>query len=226
MFDRALLLIMASIVSVLGCATTTPKDYTDFRNSDPRSVLIVPVVNNTVNVDAADYFLTTIPMPVAERGYYVFPIHAVKRTMEDEGLADANMVHDHDPTRLAELFGADSVLYITIHKWESKYVVIKTVVTVTFAYRLVDGENGNLLWDWQETMQYSSSSSASGDLVVSLIADAVSAAITRAAPNYMPLARQANQNAVNRNGYGLPAGKYHPKYMDDLEAFPIAEQGE
>lgn len=208
----------------IGCALTEPKDYTAFREADPESILVVPVINNTVNVDAADYFLTTIPMPVAERGFYVFPVHTVKRTMEDEGLADANMVHDADPTRLASLFGADSVLYITVEEWEARYVILNTVVTVTFSYRLVDGATGVLLWESQETMEYSSSSGSSGDLAADLVVSAVSAAMTRAAPNYMPLARQANFNAVTRRGHGLPAGAFHPAYLEDLDEYPVAEE--
>ena len=48
----------------------------------------------------------------------------------------------------------------------------------------------------------------------------VQAAVTKAAPNYMPLARQANKNAVLRIGRGLPAGPYNvEQYQNDLDSF-------
>ena len=72
----------------------------------PRSILVVPVVNNSVDVTAGDYFLSTVPVPLAERGYYVFPVNLVKRLLEDDGLADASLVHGAQTDCLAALFGA------------------------------------------------------------------------------------------------------------------------
>jgi hypothetical protein len=74
------------------------------------------VVNKSVDLNAADYFLSTVPIPLAERGYYVFPVNLVKRVLEDDGLADAFLVHSADPARLAALFGADAVLYVAIER--------------------------------------------------------------------------------------------------------------
>ena len=72
-----------------------------------------------VDVTAPDYFLSTVPIPLAERGYYVFPVNLVKRVLEDDGLSDAVLVHSADPKRLAALFGADAVLYVTIERWDA-----------------------------------------------------------------------------------------------------------
>jgi hypothetical protein len=45
---------------------------------------------------------------------------------------------------------------------------------------------------------------------------AISAAMTKAAPNYMPLARQANGMAFKYpEGPGFPAGPYHPDHLKD-----------
>jgi hypothetical protein len=106
------------------------KDYSKFRDEDPESILIVPVVNRSADVDAPDYFLSTATLPIAERGYYVFPVNLVKRLLEDDGLSDANIVHSADPTRLRELFGADAILYISIERWDARYAVLSTTVTV------------------------------------------------------------------------------------------------
>ena len=108
--------LLASVLGVLiGCnpPATNPSDYTRLRAENPRSILVVPVINRTVDVTAPDYCLATISRPVAERGYYVFPVNLVKHVLEDEGLADANLVHQAKPKRLGELFGVDTILYIT-----------------------------------------------------------------------------------------------------------------
>lgn len=207
----------------LAACVTAPasRDYAAFRAADPHSIAIVPAVNRSVEVTAADYYLSTITLPLAERGYYVFPVHLVKRVMEDDGLADADLVHSTAPEKVAELFQADAVLYVTIEEWESNYAVLATTTRVTLSYALKDGHTGETLWDDTERMVYQPQSSGGG--IAGLIAQAVTAAMERAAPNYMPLARQANAMAVNRAGLGLPAGPYAAAYTKDGDVFPSGQ---
>ena len=91
MKTTVLIIFLFSIIGT-GCATLPAKDYTDFNTANIRSILVVPVVNNSVDVTAPDYFLSTVSIPVAELGYYVFPVNLIKRTLEDDGLSDANLV--------------------------------------------------------------------------------------------------------------------------------------
>lgn len=222
---RVARIIIMTVVAVglLGACATPPekKDYSAFRADDPRSILIVPVVNNTVEVNAPDYFLSTISKPVAERGYYTFPVNLVKLVMEEDGLADADMVHQADPTRLGELFGADAILYIVIESWETQYVVLSATTTVSFTYVLKSGRTGEELWRESATRQYSPSANTggSGGLLGVLVAAAISAAIQKAAPNYIPLAKQANTWAVSSVGKGFPAGPHHAQYGKDKDKF-------
>jgi hypothetical protein len=206
---------LIAAVSLLGaCATTPKKDLSKFVSANPRGILVVPVVNKSVDVDAAEYFLSTISIPLAERGYYVFPVNMVKRLLEDDGLSDAMLVHRADPTRVCGLFGADAVLFITIERWDAKYLLLTTQVTVALEYVLKDGRMGETLWEDSQKMVYAPQSSGGG--LGGLIAAAVTAAVEKAAPSYMPLARQANANALTYPGRGFPAGPYHPDYKKDL----------
>jgi hypothetical protein len=199
-----------------GCVAAPPRpDYDKLLAAAPRSILVVPVVNNTVDVDAASYFLSTIPVPVAERGYYVFPVNLVKRVLEDDGLSDASLVHAADPVRLCALFGADAALYVTIEKWEAKYLLISTQVTVAFTYVIKDGRTGDTLWTEKRLTTYQSDSGGGQGGAAGLIAAIVSAAVTKASPNYMGLARQANAQALGPAGTGVPFGPYRPEYGTD-----------
>ncbi len=60
---------------------------------------------------------------------------------------------------------------------------------------------------------------AGGSGVGALIAMAVIAALEKAAPNYMPLARQANSSAINTPHQGLPAGPHIALYRTDTKDF-------
>jgi hypothetical protein len=213
-------LSLAGLVALLaGCASAPAHyDYSQFRTEGPRSILVVPVTNKSVDVNAPDYFLATIATPLAERGYYVFPINMVRSVLADDGLSDANLVHAGDPRRLGELFGTDAILYISIERWDAKYVVLSTKVTVELNYSLKSTHTGQELWKSHQVVVYQPQQSSAGG-IAGLVANAIAAAVTKAAPNYMPLARQANGGAINLKGTGLPAGPYDEMFGKDRAEF-------
>jgi hypothetical protein len=164
-----------------GCAQNITKyDYTALREANPHSILVVPVVNKTTQVEAADTFLATLAPPLAERA----------------------------PTaRLAGLFGADAVLYAEVDHWEASYILVNTTTTVSVHYVLKSGKTGVTLWENTVTTTYSPQAS-SGNIIADLIADAIIAAMERAHPSYIPLARQANGIAFYDQNKGLLTGPY------------------
>jgi len=164
--------LLPLVLAAAGCVhPAPPKDYSRLISANPRSILVVPVVNKSVDVDASDYFLSTLSVPLAERGYYVFPVNLVKRMLEDDGLSDAALVHGTDPARLCALFGADAVLFVTIEQWTATFVLLSTQVTVEFEYVLKDGRTGEELWRDHERGVYTSNSGGQG------LAGAIAAAI-------------------------------------------------
>lgn len=210
-----LLLLLLIFLTLVGCAGSKPylSNQEKFLSSSPHSILIVPVVNNSVDITAAEYMLSTLTIPLAEKGYYIFPINAVKRVLEDDGLADSSLVHSAPTSKLTNLFGADVVLYVTIEQWDAKYAVLTTTTTVAIAYQIRDGKTDDVLWENRVKMVYQPdpgvNSGSVGGLVASLIVKAVVAAVEKGSPNYMPLAHQANGQAFLRYpGPGIPQGPY------------------
>ncbi len=223
-------LALTSLASLLAtaCATAVPVpyDYTQYRSESPRSIVVLPALNNTLNVNAPDYFLSTLSAPVGERGYYVFPAFMVSRILEENGLSDAGLVHEADTRRIGELFGCDAAMYVVIERWESQYILLATQTTVQFRYQLRSCHTGESLWSTSEIMTYSPQASNSGNPLADLLVQAVVAAVEKADPNYMPLARQANLMATGRAGFGLPAGPYRPEFYNaDHDLYPIGNGG-
>jgi hypothetical protein len=203
------LAFLAALLLMTGCATQSAKqDLSAFNTAKPRSILVVPAVNKSLDVDAPNYLLTTLTLPLAERGYYVFPVHTAKTVLEQEGFYDGEQVQKQPPQALAQLFGADAVLFVTINRWDAQYAVISTTVTVDFDYRLVS-KDGTELWKANKKMQYSPQNQNTGSALGNLISAAVSAALERAKPNYMPLAQQANQQVLTMDATAIPYGPYH-----------------
>lgn len=208
----AIKLVLPLLLVLGGCATQQQpaKDHSAFNAAAPRSILIVPVINKSLDVDAPNYVLSTLTVPLAEKGFYVFPVHTTKFVLEQEGFYEGEQISKQSPQTLSKMFGADAVLYVTINRWDAQYVVLSTVVTVEFDYRMVD-KNGQEIWATKEHMRYQpQNNNSSGNALADLIATAVMAAMERAKPNYMPLARQANQHAFVIGPDAPPNGPYWP----------------
>lgn len=205
---RALALTAALLLT--GCATQQAKqDLSAFRAANPRSILVVPAANKSLDVDAPNYLLTTLTVPLAEKGYYVFPVHTAKTVLEQEGFYDGDQVHKQPPETLARLFGADAVLFVTINRWDAQYAILATTVTVDFDYRLV-AKDGTELWKANKKMQYTPQNNSTGNPIADLVASAVTAALQRAKPNYMPLAQMANVQVLTAEPTAIPNGPYLP----------------
>ena len=205
-------IIVLALTLLAGCVPQefVKRDMSAFQTAAPRSILVVPTINKSLDVDAPNYVLSTLPVPLAEKGYYVFPVNTTKYVLEQEGMYEADRIHTQPTESLAKLFGADAVLYVTINRWDATYAFIATTVTVDFDYRMVS-KDGTEIWKEHKTMQYSPQNNSSGSPLADLIGALVSAAITRAAPNYMPLTQQANQQVFVLGQNALPDGPYRPK---------------
>jgi hypothetical protein len=201
-----------------GCVTQPKPDYSNFFDHQPRSILVVPPANKTTAVDAPAVFLTTLSAAFAERGYYVFPVFLVQDILNDLGATDEGAIAAIPPEKFKEVFGTDSILYVTITDWTTTYVVLSSNITVGAEYRLVDAGTGAVLWTGSQKVIQSSGGGGGGGLA-GLIVAAVQAAVTATTVQYRPIAIQANNMAASRSGYGLPAGPYHPEFQKDREQF-------
>ena len=200
--------LIVCILILGGCASgPAKKDLSAFLAASPRSLLVVPVVNRSLDVDAANYLLSTLSIPLAEKGFYVFPVNTTKVVLEQEGYYEGDQIHKQPTAMLAGLFGADAVVYVTINRWDAQYALITTIVTVEFDYRIVL-KDGSEVWRATQRMQYSPQNNNTGNAIANLVIAAVNAAVTRAAPNYLPLAHQANQQVFILGPTAIPNGPY------------------
>ena len=167
----------------------------------------MPAVNKSLEVDALNFLLATLSVPLAERGYYVFPVNTAKVVLEQEGFYEGEQIHRQPPEQLSKLFGADAVLYVTINRWDAQYALLTTTVTVELDYKM-HAKDGSQIWDAKQRMQYQPQTSNAGSPLATLIVAAINAAVTRAAPNYMPLARQASWQVFVLGSDAIPNGPY------------------
>jgi len=201
---------LATLALLAGCQTVKPYDYTNFRAHPPRSILVLPPLNESTAIEGTYGYLTTVTRPVAERGYYVFPVAVVDQFMKDNGLPGAAEMQQAPLAKFAEVTGADAVMFLDLKQYGAQYKVLSSVVTVEVDAKLVDTRSGTLLWEGHAVAQQGSGGSGS------LLGDLISAAITQALNKHTDKAHQvsrlANANLFYPEQTGLPYGPYSDKY--------------
>lgn len=136
----------AGFLVLTGCATQTPYDYTAYKESRPRSIVVLPPLNNTPEVPASYSVLSYATRPLAEAGYYVMPVTLVAEAFKENGMTQPADMHATSADKLRQIFGADAALYITIGKYGTVYQVISSASVVAAEAKLVDLKTGKLLW--------------------------------------------------------------------------------
>lgn len=143
-FGLALIGLLVALMT--GCATNRSYDYTAFRAHQPKSILVLPPLNNSPDVRATYSVLSTVTYPIAEAGYYVFPVALVDQTFKENGLTQPADMHQASAKKLVDIFGADAALYITVEQYGASYKVLSSAVIVSAKATLIDLRSGKTLW--------------------------------------------------------------------------------
>lgn len=206
--------LAAAIALLAGCATNQRQDYSAFMQSKPRSILVLPPANLSPDVRAPYSMMATVTRPLAESGYYVFPVALVDQTFRENGMTDPGQMHEAPPAKLAEVFGADAVLYITVNEYGAKYFLIDSQVIVSASARLVDLRNGQLLWEGKASASNAEGDNNGGGGIVGLL---VGALIRQVANNLgdqgYPVARMTSFRLLSTRRGGLLPGPRSPEYQ-------------
>lgn len=199
-----------------GCATQAPYDYTVYKQNIPKSVLILPPLNSTPEVKATYSMLAQMSAPLAEAGYYVFPVAVVDETFKQNGLATARDIHDISPAKLREIFGADAALYVDIKSYGVSYTIINSDVTVSAEARLVDLKAGQLLWNGKATASSSEQNNNSGGglagILVSALINQISNTVLDRSHTYAGI---TSQRMLSPRPNGVLYGPRSPLYGKD-----------
>ncbi len=204
----------AALLLTGGCAPTPPRDYSAYRAHMPRSVLVLPPLNHSVEVNAPYAYLSTITLPLAECGYYVFPVAVVDAVMKENGLPTPGEMHAVSLQKIHEVFGADAVLYTTIESYGQKYQIVSSTAVIKARVRLVDVLSGATLWEGTAQAVQGSGDSGGG-LLGMLVTAAVSQGLGASLDQAHVLAREANSQMIFDKQNGLLLGPYHPEYGAD-----------
>jgi hypothetical protein len=203
---------LLGILLLAGCAAPQQHvDYTAFRESRPASILVLPPLNESLEVQASNSVLAQATLPLAESGYYVVPVAVMSETFRQNGLTAPGDIQNLPAKRLHDIFGADAALYMTVKNYGSSYAVVASTTRVSIDAQLIDLRSGAKLWAGHKELAESSDSGGGliGMLVnaiISQIANNLSDRSYRVAGMAETLLLSADQQG------GILYGPRSPKY--------------
>lgn len=143
---------LAATFFLFGCAQQAKNfDYGPYKQYQPKSILVLPPLNNSPDLKGSYGLMSTVTYPLAENGYYVFPVALVDQTFKENGLTAPADMHQAPIAKLHEIFDADAALYITVEKYGAQFVLTNSVITVSAKATLLDLKSGTTLWTGQAT---------------------------------------------------------------------------
>ena len=204
-----------ALLVLQGCATPPkPYDYTAYKEAKPASILVLPPINGTPEVQATPSVMAQVTQPLAESGYYVLPVSLVDETLKSNGMHTPDDAQQIPVAKLREIFGADAGLYVKVSRYGSVYKVLNSETAVTLEAKLVDLRNGQLLWEGSASASSAEQNNSSqGGLIGLLVKAVVDQIISASTDRSHPMAGLASQRllAAGRPN-GLLFGPRSPNY--------------
>ena len=206
--------LLFSLFLCASCETTSnikkSVAYKGIYEEKPISILLMPPINKSTNVDAKEYFHSTLLVPLANKGYYVIPPFLSMEILKRESAYDAELFLNDPIVKFGEVFGADVVIFTIIHSWNKTYGNVKVEVE----YIVKSTRTNRILFERRGAINYNTTVSGTSGAYGALF-DLVLTAASTIATKYVDVARICNTYTFK----DLPGGKYgvlNPLEPDEL----------
>lgn len=188
---------------------TRESQYAKMYEEKPVTLLVMPPINNSANVEAKDLLYTSISRPLAEAGYYVISPLLAMDVLKAESAYDAEMFFDAPLSAFQKYFGADAVVFSVIDAWAKKGLGIQTKIR----YVIKSAHTNEILFDRSCDLYLDLSLNSNSKSALGALIDLAASAINTAATDHIIAARKANYYILR----DIPRGKYSPDYLLDKQ---------
>ena len=188
---------------------TRESQYAKMYEEKPVTLLVMPPINNSTNVEAKDLLYTSISRPLVEAGYYVISPLLAMDVLKAESAYDSEMFFDAPLTAFQNYFGADAVVFSVIDTWAKKGMGIETKIR----YVIKSAYTNETLFERSCDLYLDLSVDSGANGILGALVDLAASAINTAATDHIKAARKANYYILR----DIPRGKYSPEHMLDKE---------
>lgn len=196
---------MGVALFISGCAST-PTDYSALQSERPIRILVIPPDNQTPELKGTYTYLSTITKPLAERGYYVYPVDVVDQYFKSNGVSLAQEMNRAPIARLNEQFSPDAILYTRLDYFGQKFAILQSYGLIQGEMKLVSAKTERVLWTQRiffSDQQQQSGANPLASLVGAVIGQVLSSIDDS---KFFNLSSAANALALNASGSGLLTG--------------------
>ena len=193
---------------------TRESQYAKMYEEKPVTLLVMPPINNSTNVEAKDLLYTSISRPLVEAGYYVISPLLAMDVLKAESEYDSENFFDAPLTAFNKFFGADAIVFSVIDSWTKKGLGIQTKIR----YVIKSAYTNEVLFDRSCDLYLDLSINSNSNSALSALINLAASAINTATTDHIIAARKANYFILR----DIPRGKYSPDYM--LDKNEIAEK--
>ena len=205
------IIILCWIVTSCGMLNTVTREsqYAKMYEEKPITLLVMPPINNSSNVEAKDLLYTSISKPLVEAGYYVISPLLAMDVLKAESAYDSELFFDGPLTTFQNYFGADAVVFSVIDTWAK----IGTGIETKISYVIKSAYTNEILFDRSCDLYLDLSVDSGQKGLLAALVDLAASAINTATTDHIRAARKANYFILR----DIPRGKYSPEYMLDKE---------
>jgi hypothetical protein len=199
------LILMAVVFASCSPTLTRGIQYPKMYQEMPTSILIMPPINKTVNVEAKEYFYTSLSYPLCEKGYYVVSPFLAMDVFQNESAYDSENFINGNLAPFKNVFGVDAALFTIINSWKKSDLA--GTVTVDIEYILRSTKTNEILFNRQCVLTVNCSDRSTNNALINLAITTIKTATT----DKVIAARNCNYFVLK----DLPNGKYSNLFNKD-----------
>jgi hypothetical protein len=148
--------LLAGMTLCLGCAGGAPPNVSpDYKDRAPRSVAVLPVLNETVSLKAPEVFRPLLLNKLSLKGYETPSLSVIDGRLREKDIREAGQVNSLTPQELGKLLGVDALLYAYVTEFSTTYIVAYASITVGARFELKGTKTGEKLWDSEKQVKES-----------------------------------------------------------------------
>ena len=128
-----------------GCAPSNV--YISNKFISARKVAILPMSNETTDLDGPIFVRQLIQEQLFARGFQVLPLTDIDVHLKEQGFTDGGQLRAATPQQLGQWTGADTLFYSTLEDFNYVNVGFYWQRKVKVTAKLVDAATGERLWE-------------------------------------------------------------------------------
>ncbi|MBE6235411.1 MAG: hypothetical protein E7112_04135 [Bacteroidales bacterium] len=210
---KRLICLMAVCLIAASCGVTGTvtrgTQYAKMYEEKPVTLLVMPPINKSANVEAKDLLYTSISRPLIEAGYYVLSPLLAMDVLKSESAYDSEVFFEAPLSTFNSYFGADAVVFSVIETWAKKGLGIQTKIR----YVIKSAYTDETLFDRSCDLFLDLSVDSGSETLLGALVELAAAAISTASTDHIVAARKANYYILR----DIPQGKYSPQHMQDKD---------